>query len=118
MEQYLEQFVALADGTKLTILVAMIFANLITSVAVSIYTKTFRLKALGDFLLTRVLPYILGYFAVAFIAVVETTWQPAVTVVWGIIIASLVGAILTNLKEIGINLPDSIAGEKKDVNKG
>ena len=114
MEQYLEQFIILANGTKLSILVAMIFANLITGVAVSIYTGTFRLKEVAGFLLTRVLPYILSYFAVAFVAVVETAWQPAITAVWAIIIAALAGAILANLKEMGINLPDFLTGGKEE----
>ncbi len=114
MAQYLEQFISLANGTKLTILVAMIFANLITGVAVSIYTKTFRLKEVGNFLLSRVLPYVLSYFAVAVVAVIEPAWEVAVTAVWAIIIAALVGAILANLQEVGINLPDFLAGEKED----
>jgi len=113
MEQYIGQFVALANGTKLSILVALIFANLVTGVAVSIWTKTFRLKAVGDFLLSRVLPYVLSYFAVVLVAVVEPAWQPAVTAVWAVIIAALVGAILANLKEMGINLPESLAGKKE-----
>ena len=113
MEQYLEQFVALVNGTKLSILVAMVFANLITGIAVSIYTGTFRLKEVADFLMSRVLPYILSYLAVGVIAVVEPSWKAAVTVVWGLIIVALAGAILTNLKEMGINLPDFLGGEKK-----
>ncbi len=111
MEYYLTQFIQLADGAKLSILVGLIFSNLLTGVAVSIFTGTFRLKEVGGFLLTRVLPYILSYFAVAAVAVVEPGWQPAVTVVWGVIIAALAGAILTNLKEMGISLPDFLAGE-------
>jgi len=113
MEQYIGQFVALANGPKISILVALIFANLVTGVAVSIWTKTFRLKAVGDFLLSRVLPYVLSYFAVVLVAVVEPAWQPAVTAVWAVIIAALVGAILANLKEMGINLPESLAGKKE-----
>jgi len=113
MELYLEQFIALANGTKLSVLVGMIFANLILGIAVSIYTKTFRLKAIADFLLSRVLPYILSYFAVVVVAVVEPTWEIAVTIVWGMIIAALAGAILTNLKEMGIKLPESLAGKKE-----
>ena len=108
----MEQFIALADGTKLSVLVVMIFANLVTGVAVSIYTKTFRLKSIGDFLLSRVLPYVLGYFAVVMVAVVQPAWEIAVTIVWAVIIAALAGAILANLKEMGINLPESLAGDK------
>jgi len=114
MEQYLEQFVALANGAKLSVLVAMIFANLITGIAVSVYTGSFRLKQVADFLLTRVLPYVLSYFAVALVAVVEPAWQPAVTAVWAVIIAALAGAILANLKETGVNLPDFLAGGKEE----
>jgi phage-related holin len=111
MEAYLAQFIALANGTKLSVLVALIFANLVTGVAVSIYTRTFRLKEIGDFLLTRVLPYVLSYFAVVTVAVVEPVWEKAVTVVWGIIILALAGAILQNLKEMGIQIPDFLGGK-------
>ena len=113
MEQYLEQFVALVNGTKLSIMVAMVFANLITGIAVSIFTSKFRLKEVADFLMSRVLPYILSYLAVGVIAVVEPSWKAAVTVVWGLIIVALAGAILTNLKEMGISIPDFLGGEKK-----
>ena len=114
MEQYIEQFIDLANGAKLSVLVAMILANLLTGVAVSIYTRTFRLKEVGGFLLTRVIPYVLGYFSVVIVAVVEPAWQASIIVVWGIIIAALVGAILTNLKEIGIKLPDFLTDNKED----
>lgn len=113
MEGYLEQFIALANGAKLSVLVAMIFANFLLGLAVSIYTKTFRLKALADFLLSRVLPYVLGYMAVVVVAVVQPAWKVAVTVVWAVILAALIGAILVKLKEIGINLPNFLAGKKE-----
>lgn len=112
MEQYIEQFIVLIDGTKLSVLAAMIFANLATGIAVSVYTRTFRLKAIADFLMTRVLPYVLSYLAVGAVAVVEPSWKTAVMVVWALIAAALAGAILTNLKEMGIKLPDFLAGEE------
>ncbi|MFA5572423.1 MAG: phage holin family protein [Candidatus Bathyarchaeia archaeon] len=114
METFLAQFVEVIDGVKLTLLFALVFANFLTGVAVSIYMKEFRLKKLGDFLVSRVLPYLVSYIAVGLIATLEVSWKPAVTAVWGIILASLVGAILTNLKEMGINLPDSLGGSKYD----
>ena len=113
MEQYLEQFIALANGAKLSILVAMVSANLLTGIAVSIYTSTFRLKLVADFLVSKVLPYLVSYLAVAIVAVVEPSWKAAVTAVWGLIIVALAGAVLTNLKEMGINLPDFLGGEKQ-----
>ena len=114
MEQFIEQFVDLANGFKLTVLVGLIFANLVSGIAVSIYTKTFRLKALGNFLFSRVLPYVLSYFTVVIVAVVAPVWEVALRVVWGLIIATLAGAILSNLKEMGVNLPESLAGNKED----
>ena len=114
METYLTQFVALADGTKLSILVVMIAANVLLGLAVSIYTKTFRLKAVADFLVSRVLPYILGYFTVVIIAIIEPAWETAITVVWGVISLALIGAILKNLSEMGIKLPDALAGKKPE----
>ena len=74
MEGYLESFIVLVNGTKLTILVAMILVNFLLGIAVSIKSKTFRLKEIGDFMVSRVLPYILGYFSVGILAVVEPSW--------------------------------------------
>lgn len=114
VEACIGQFIVLANGVKLSILVAMIFANLILGLAVSIYTNTFRLKAVADFLVSRILPYILSYFAVVIVAIVEPAWGVAVTIVWGVIIAALAGAILAKLKEMGISLPDVLAGKKEE----
>jgi len=113
LEQYLGQFILLANGTKLSILVGMILANFLLGVGVSIYTKKFRLKALGDFLLSRVVPYIFGYFAVVVLAIIQPAWEIAVTFVWGIIVVALVGVIFANFKAMGINLPEVLAGKKE-----
>ena len=114
MEIYMAQFIALVDGTKLLVLMALIAVNFILGLAVSIKTGTFRLKAIADFMVSRVLPYILGYFAVGIMAVVEPSWQVAVTITWGLIIIALVGSVIANLKEIGINVPDVIGGDRID----
>ena len=108
MEEFMNQFVALADGIKLLVLGVLILANWLCGIAASIYTREFRLKKVGNFLLTRVLPYVISYFAVCFIAIVEPSWEVAVTFIWGVILAALVGAILANLKDMGINLPSSL----------
>ena len=110
MENYIQQFVGLVDGVKLSLLMALIIANFLIGLAVSIKTATFRLKELGLMLRDRILPFILGYFAVGLVGLVDQTWQVAVPVVWGIIILTLAGAIIQNLKELGVNLPDSLGG--------
>jgi hypothetical protein len=113
MEGYIQQFVGLVDGVKLTVLMALIIANFLTGLAVSIKTATFRLKELADIMTTRILPYILGYLAVGVVGLVDENWQIAVPVVWGIIVLTLAGAIIQNLKELDINLPDSLGGSSK-----
>lgn len=109
MEQFIEQFVELANTSKLTVIVSLITANLVLGIATSLYTKMFRLKKVGDFLLTKVLPYILGYFVVVIVAIANPTFQIAIPIVWGIIVASLSGAILANFKHVGFNLPDVLS---------
>jgi hypothetical protein len=114
METYIQELIAkyisLIDGLKMSLLMALIAANLLTGLAVSIKTATFRLKELGSLLTTRILPYILGYLAVGVVGLVDETWQVAIPVVWGVILLTLVGAIIQNLKELGVNLPDSLGG--------
>lgn len=105
------QFVALIDGAKLVSLGVLILVNFITGLAVAIKAGKFQLKELADFLRSRVVPYVLGYFSVGLVALVKPEWAAAVTVVWGGIIITLIGAILVNLKELGINLPDALGGK-------
>ena len=112
LEGYIQQFITLLDSAKLFTLFAMVLANLVSGIAVSIYTKTFRLKAIADFLLSRILPYVLGYMTVGIVAVVQPAWSMAVTVVWAFILLALAGAVLANLKEMGISLPEALAGNK------
>jgi len=111
MEGYIQHFIELVDGIKLTTLMAFITANFLTGLAVSVKSGSFRLKELGLMMRDRIIPFILGYLAVGVVALVDATWQVAVPIVWGIIILTLAGAILQNLKELGINLPDSLGGE-------
>ena len=102
---YMQEFIDLVDGPKLLVLMAMIFANLILGLAVAIKLNKFDLKQIAGFLTTRVLPFVLGYFSVGLVALVEPSFRTAVPVVWGLIIVTLVGAMIANLHEIGIEIP-------------
>lgn len=106
----IEQFIALVDGVKLTVLGALVITNLVTGLAVAIKTGQFQLKEVADFLRSRVLPYVVAYLGVGVIALFDNSWAWAVTAVWAVILATLVGAILTNLKELGVNMPNSLGG--------
>ena len=109
----LSQYAALVDGVKLTLLVALIITNFVTGIAVAIKSNTFHLKEMAGFLYSRVLPYIVGYLGVGVVALVDKSWEWAVTAVWAIILATLVGAILQNLEELGVKIPDFLAGNKQ-----
>ena len=107
---YMQQFIALVDGIKLTLLLALVIANFVTGIAVAIKTKTFELKKMGGFLYSRILPYVVAYFGVGIVALVDSSWSWAVTAVWAVILATLIGAILTNLKELGVSMPKELGG--------
>ena len=102
---YVQEFINLVDGAKLMALMAMIFANLALGLAVAIKLGKFDLKQIAGFLSSRVLPYVLGYFSIGLVAVVEPSFRMAVPVVWWLILATLVGAIVANLRELGIEIP-------------
>jgi len=112
-EQWVAQFIALANGTKLSILMVMIVANFLIGVAISLYTGEFRLTAIADFMKNRIVPYCLGYFTVCLMALVMPAWKVMVPVVWGILLAALLFHILASLKEMGIKIPEILAGKKK-----
>lgn len=111
--EFIEQFIELANTSKLTVIVALIAANFVLGIATSLYNKTFQLKKVADFLLTRIIPYILGYFVVVMIAITNPTFQNAIPVVWGIIVAALSGSILANFKHAGLNLPAVLSDDKE-----
>jgi ABC-type uncharacterized transport system permease subunit len=118
MENYIAQFMALVDGVKITTLMSMIFLNFILGVAVSIKVGNFNLKKMGEFLYTRILPYVVSYFGIGVVCTIDKQWQPALIATWAIILAALLGAVLQNLKELGINIPGVLAGGNNNENDG
>lgn len=110
-----DEFVALVDGAKLSTLVAMIFANVALGVGLAVFTGQFRLKAVGDFLLLRVLPYGLGYFAIGMVALMDNTWEPALIATWVFVVGALTGHLAGQLRELGLPLPEFLAGNKPDA---
>lgn len=111
--EIINHFISLVDGVKLTTILALIIANFITGIAVSIKNKNFNLKEAGQFLYERVLPYVVGYFGVGVIATIDSGWEWAVPATWVIILATLTGAILQNLKELGVAIPEQLRGSDK-----
>lgn len=111
-----QHFVDLADGVKLNLMMALIFANVATGIAVGIYTGQFLFKKVGDFLLKRLIPAVLGYAAVIAVGMADDAWKVFIPVVWAFIITMLTAAVLENLKELGLPIPD-IPGLPKTADK-
>ncbi len=77
--------------------------NVVAAVAVGIYTKTFLLGKLGEFLYRKVLPYILLY--AAFAAFGEAAGLDAMRLVaFAGIEAMLAADLFDNLKKVGLAL--------------
>ena len=112
MEGFFSQYVALLDGVKLSLLMALIACNFITGIAVALKTNSFKLKEMAGFLRSRVLPYVVAYLGVGVVGVIDKSWAWAVTAIWAVILATLVGAILQNLKELGLKMPDVLGGKE------
>ncbi len=88
-------------------LVGHIMVNLIVAVAASIYSGTFVLVKVPEFLYKKVLPYTMIYGAFSFFG--QTINMDAVaTGVWGLISMALVGDLLDSLALVGVKLPDGL----------
>ena len=96
-------------------LVVLVVVNLVLGIVAAWLAGTFRLSAVADFLKTRVIPFGVGYAAVCAVAVVNNDFNVAVPVVWGFIVAALLGTILGDLKSLGLPVPELLAGTKEDA---
>lgn len=103
-----QHFEDLIDGYKLGIFLSLVFANVALGMAISVLNGQWRMKAMGDFLLKRVIPLGLGYIVIAVLAMADSFWETSVVAVWGVITAVLVATVLGQLKELGLPLPTSL----------
>lgn len=74
----------------------------------AIYTGQFKLWKLADFL-KRMLCYGGAYSLVKVAAMAETSFDKVATAVWAFIVATMVGHILANLKELGLPIEGTVA---------
>lgn len=97
----------------------LILANVLTGVASALYARTtfpFRMAALGDWLLSRAIPYLIGASAVKAVAYVSLEGYTAqagalADLVWAFVVVALLGKIVENLRELGIPIP-AVFGDK------
>ena len=93
-------------------------ANILTGVAVAARSRDFRLGALGDWLMTTAIPYLLGAGAVQIVLGVAPPdyaqqAQALGTLVWGIVLAALLGKVIQNLRDLGMPLPEALGDKAK-----
>lgn len=98
---------------------ALLGADVLTGIGISLYQKTFKLGATADFLYSRALPYFLGAFALQLVIMALPPDWPVGgidsnlgTVVWGFVVAALVGHFLDNLRQMGLPIPEIMTDKK------
>jgi hypothetical protein len=88
----------------------LLAANVAAGVAAALYTRTFRLAALGDWLATRAVPYLLGAATMQLVLLtLPAEWggvsEAAANAVWLFVCAALVGHVLDALRTMGLPVP-------------
>jgi hypothetical protein len=104
---------------------ALIAANILTGLAAALFspaTMPFRLAAVGDWLFSRAIPYLLGAGAVQLLLMATPPdfadkAQMLGNIVWGFVVAALIGKVIQNLKELGIPLPEQLGDKPKAETK-
>lgn len=99
-------------------ILGLMAANVLVGIAGSLYFKEFRLAALGDWLLSRAVPYLIGAGAVQLVLLtVPDEWSGlssgTSTAVWLFVILSLVGKILDTLRQMGLPIPQPLGDRPK-----
>jgi hypothetical protein len=108
----IDWFIWLAGQWQSKFLFWHIIINTVAAVAVSLYTKTFQLGKLWEFLYRKLLPYIMLYVVLA--AGGEAIGQPNFAiVVWGVITSKLLTDLLDSAKQLLINLQNGGPGERE-----
>ena len=97
-------------------ILALIVVDVIMGIAAAIKQRMFQWEAVGNFYLTMILPYLLGYAALFGASkLLLGEWlgpygfivsEGVVSMAWLAIIASLVGSIVRNGRAVGYAFPD------------
>lgn len=98
---------ATAFGTwEIKILVVLIIVDVVLGISAAIASKSFNFNRLATFMATGVLPYLLGFAIVEMIASGFGTYgQIGGTIIFVAIVLNLLGSIISNLANLGVNMP-------------
>jgi len=97
----------------------LLAANIIAGIAAALYLKDFHLAPLGDWLMSRAIPYILGGITMQLVVIALPEEMSGISsatgwLVWAFVIASLIGKIIENLRMMGMPLP-AVLGDKPKI---
>lgn len=93
------------DGVKFIVLHVVI--NLVVAVAAALKTKTFSLSKIGDFLISKLAPYVAIYVVVKLFGD-EVGLGALAPLTWAVITATLLGDLGDSLTQLGLQLPETI----------
>lgn len=98
----------------------LLAANVMSGLARALYSGSFRLGEIGDFLRTRALPYVLGAGSVQVVLyTAPPEWSgvtdAAASAVWLFAIGSIAGHTFENLRQMGMPLPAALGAKKDDA---
>ncbi len=103
--------VAILGAAQIKYLLLLILANLVLGIVSSMIGGDFRLTKLADWLVKRVLLLVAGYGAAALLAYAQPDMSYVRDAAYYTLGAALVGYVLANLKDMGVPLPDALAGK-------
>lgn len=99
----------------------LLLVNILSGIVAGMYQHNLHLAELGDWLMSRAVPYIGGGICMQLVVIAlpeELSGVSALagTAVWAFVIASLIGKILDNLRVMGMPIPRFLGdGSKPDA---
>ena len=96
-------------GDYVSYLIVLIIANLALGIAASLRKGDFKLTRLADWLLNRVVPLTVGYGVAALLAYAQPQYGVLRDAAFGTLTLTLLGYIMSNLADLGIPVPASLA---------
>lgn len=101
----LEQFLALVDGSKSTVILILIVVDLLAGIIVALKEGTFQFNKLANFLNTTVLCCVAGYYILGLIVMTHREFATLLLAAYGLLDVSLLAGIWAKLGKLFPGLP-------------
>lgn len=84
-----------------------IVINVVFAIAAAVHTGTFELARVGEFLVTKVLPYVAVYYTIVLLGEAAGVAYLA-PLIFAVIEATLTGDLADSLDRLGLPMPDKV----------